>query len=74
MKKVPKLVIITTLLLCIFTFLPTKVDGAASFEHPKITTRKAIMEWRYKVEKGNVYRRLWDSQKGEWASGWIKIN
>ena len=36
--------------------------------------KRAIMEWKYKIENGNVYRRLWDSQKNEWASKWIKIN
>lgn len=33
-------------------------------------TQKAIIEWRYKIENGNLYRRLYNYQINEWVGEW----
>lgn len=74
MKRLSKLFLIMFLTLSLFTLSTKAVYGISYIDKPKITTKRAIMEWKYKIENGNVYRWLWDSQKNEWASKWIKIN
>lgn len=33
--------------------------------------RKNIMEWRYKIENGKLYKRLWNNSENRWETGWI---
>lgn len=33
-------------------------------------TQQEIIEWRWKIENGNVYRRLYNYSKGYWIGEW----
>ena len=35
-----------------------------------ITPYSNNYEWRYKVENGKMYRRLYDNRNGCWIGGW----
>lgn len=32
--------------------------------------QKEIIEWRFKIENGNLYRRLYNYSKGIWVGEW----
>lgn len=36
-----------------------------------ITPRATQYEWRYKIENGKKYRRLWDATNEKWLTDWI---
>lgn len=35
--------------------------------------RTDIKEWRYKVENGNLYKRLYNYSTGHWETDWIFV-
>lgn len=39
----------------------------------KSMLRAEIYEWRYKIENGKLYKRLFNCTRGEWAGDWILI-
>lgn len=30
-------------------------------------------EWKYKMENGKLYKRLWDKTQKKWLTGWILV-
>lgn len=32
-----------------------------------------IIEWRYKIENGKAYRRLYNYSRAEWVGDWIYV-
>jgi hypothetical protein len=38
-----------------------------------VTPYSTIIDWRYKVENGKLYRRLYDYSIGEWIGEWELI-
>lgn len=36
-------------------------------------TQHAIIQWRFKVENGNLYRRLYNYSIGKWVGEWEYI-
>ena len=45
--------------------IPNRVAHAATL-HPMAD----VLEWRYKVVDGSIYRRLYNKSKREWAGKW----
>ena len=39
--------------------------------NPAIEARADIIEWRYKLENGRVYKRLYNYTKQKWIGDWI---
>lgn len=33
-----------------------------------------IIEWKYKIEDGKMYKRLYNHTKQEWIGEWILVN
>lgn len=42
-------------------------------EDNQIQPRTDIKEWRYKVENGNLYKRLYNCSTGRWEGDWIFV-
>lgn len=34
----------------------------------------AILEWRYKVDNGKLYKRLYNATADTWIGDWILVN
>jgi hypothetical protein len=39
---------------------------------PEISLRAAIIEWRYKIIDGWLYKRQYNYSTSEWVGNWIK--
>lgn len=46
----------------------TDIDNKES-----ISSYADIKEWRYKIENGSFYKRLYNVSKGRWEGPWIKL-
>lgn len=42
-------------------------------EANEIQPRTDIKQWRYKVENGNLYKRLYNYSTGRWETDWIFV-
>lgn len=42
-------------------------------EVDEIQPRTDIKQWRYKVENGNLYKRLYNYSTGHWETDWIFV-
>lgn len=42
------------------------IDSSADYVSPQAD----IIEWRYKVENGNLYRRLFNYTQNKWIGDW----
>lgn len=81
MKKFSRKFLTLTIALFICTGpLPTNAYAAnitnSSIVHAEsaiITPYSAVIDWRYKVENGKLYRRLYDYSIGEWIGEWELI-
>ena len=69
-----------TLLLCFY--IPVQVYAAVEYTNTdlyvkpiknKTVLRAEIYEWRYKLENGKLYKRLYNCTRGEWVGAWILI-
>ena len=58
----------------------TNVSQAYSYENisisdPSIISPLAdILEWRYKVDNGKLYKRLYNATEDTWIGQWILVN
>lgn len=43
-------------------------------ETTSISPQANIIEWRYKVENGNLYKRQYDCTNDEWIGSWILVS
>ncbi|MGF7142183.1 hypothetical protein HNQ56_000593 [Anaerotaenia torta] len=80
MKKIGKKFSPLIITLCIYTSLqPTNalatsaLNGSlASIESTvSVTPYSDIIDWRYKSENGNIYKRLYNYSTQEWIGEWI---
>lgn len=39
----------------------------------EIQPRTDIKEWRFKIENGNLYKRLYNYSTGRWETDWIFV-
>lgn len=39
----------------------------------EIEPRTDIKEWRYKIENGNLYKRLYNYTRNRWETDWIFV-
>ncbi len=46
---------------------------AVCSESNQIQPRTDIKEWRYKIENGNLYKRLYNYSTGRWETDWIFV-
>jgi hypothetical protein len=47
------------------------INPANGQTYISITPAAATIDWRYKVEDGKLYKRLYNYQKQEWVGEWI---
>lgn len=77
MKTIKKMLFAFSLTMILFFAFPISVLGAV--ETP-LTVRESIIpysheyEWLYKVENGQLYKRLYNKTTGQWVGEWIPAN
>lgn len=54
-------------------FSPTATLSTYASEHTDIETRTDYREWRYKIEDGKLYKRLYNASTGLWETDWIYV-
>lgn len=56
--------------ICPMSVMPTQ---AASLGTATVQPRQHDIEYRYKIENGKLYKRLYDYSTGEWLGEWIYV-
>lgn len=83
MKKYPKkicsLLLVSALSFSIFANTSSLANvSAAPSENTcsdsEISPRKPNIGWRYKMENGTLYQRLYNYSTAQWIGDWIAIN
>ena len=57
--------------ICPTTALPAQ--AATSNNEGVAAPQSEIIEWRYKIEDGKVYKRLYNYSRAEWVGEWIYL-
>lgn len=78
MKKRVKLIVCTlavlgTLLCATPTMAGQSNNEMETYASSTIQPRTAIKEWVFKVENGNLYKRLYNYTTGHWETDWIFV-
>ena len=69
-KTINSILLLTLILSC--NFIQTISVFANEIEpNPAIEARADIIEWRYKLENGRVYKRRYNYTKQKWIGDWI---
>ncbi|MGL5899632.1 MAG: hypothetical protein ACRCZW_08220 [Lactobacillaceae bacterium] len=73
-KKITKFLLLFALVTP-FAVNTATVNAATTFEtdNPKLEPLRPIIEYRYKLVKGYLYRRLYDATNDKWLGPWEKI-
>lgn len=72
-----KLVVLSCIgMMAMYAIAPMSVSAEAfntyePGEEYNLGARAVQYEWRYKIENGKMYRRLWDRTNGKWLTDWI---
>lgn len=77
MKKLSR--IFTVLLTCIVISGANGVQAYAYSPVPDnstsiISPRADIIEWRYKVDNGKLYKRQYNCTRNEWIGNWVLVS
>ncbi len=74
-KKLTKFLLLFALVTP-FAVNSATVNAETTFatDTPRIEPRRPIIEYRYKLVKGYVYKRLYDATNDKWLGPWIRIN
>lgn len=76
MKKNVITAMILIFLLC-FSFnaeaAASNIFLSVSSANDKADSRAEIYEWRFKLQNGKLYKRLYNCTRHEWAGDWILI-
>jgi len=49
------------------------VPAQAAVKEPDAETKQADIGWRFKIENGKLYKRLYHYTKGCWVGDWIFV-
>ena len=65
----------TGILMCAVAVLAAPCTSLISYasESTDIEARTEIREWRFKIEDGKLYRRLYNRSTGLWETDWIYV-
>ena len=75
MKKIKMLICIVALTISCLAPIPVVAETANEINAytETIEPRTDIKDWVYKVENGNLYKRLYNFSTGRWESDWIFV-
>lgn len=73
MKKLISSILLFTLIIVCGLIQPTSILANETDQPLTIETRADIIGWRYKMENGKVYKRLFNYTKNEWIGDWIQV-
>ena len=77
MKKIKKILYViaslSVLLFSVPTFAAQQESTVIYNEISDIQPRTDITQWRYKVENGNLYKRLYNYTRNRWETDWIFV-
>lgn len=71
MKKTINSILLLTLILSCNFIQTISVFANEIGPNPAIEARADIIEWRYKLETGRVYKRRYNYTKQKWIGDWI---
>ena len=54
-------------------FSPTATISTYASEATNVEVRTDYREWRYKIEDGKLYKRLYNASTGLWETDWIYV-
>lgn len=74
-KRIKSLIISIGILSTLFFSVPTlAVETETNIETMNtVQPRTDIKEWYYKIENGNLYKRLFNCSTGRWETDWIFV-
>lgn len=75
-KKIKKIVVMGGLFcfgLSILCCPSTTITAQASTDTSIVEPNSDILLWRYKIEDGKMYKRLYNSSTGNWVGDWIYV-
>lgn len=72
-KKTIKLFVLLSFLFPIAINSTNVVSTYAASNVNNITPRKPIIEYRYKVSHGKLYKRLYDATNDRWLGPWKEV-
>ena len=74
-RKTNKIKAFVGILMCAIAVLTVPSTSLISYasESSGIETRTEIREWRWKVENGKLYKRLYNASTGLWETDWIYV-
>lgn len=49
-------------------------DPLTAYDSGEVSPQSDIIEWRYKIENGKSYKRLFNYTKNEWIGEWILMS
>ena len=71
MKKTINSILLLTLILSCNFIQTISVFANEIGPNPTIEARADIIEWRYKLKNGRVYKRRYNYTKQKWIGDWI---
>lgn len=71
MKKRVYSYLLSSLILGFGFFQPISALAQQIDPQTNIEPKKDVIEWRYKIENGKLYKRLYNASKDEWIGNWI---
>ncbi|GAB6110130.1 hypothetical protein [Fusibacter bizertensis] len=74
-KKIIYVILFTTIILSSHSNISQAYNygNNNSSDASIITPFSDIIEWRYKVDNGKLYKRLYNSTKDTWIGDWILV-
>lgn len=51
----------------------TTITANAATDTSIVQPNSDIIEWRYKIENGKLYKRLYNASTGNWVGDWIFV-
>lgn len=71
MKKLLYSYLLSSLTLGFGFFQPISAFAQQIDHQTNVESKKDIIEWKYKIENGKLYKRLYNASKDEWIGNWI---
>ena len=67
--------LLLSMICCIFTSIPVMATTISTTSIPSesISPSSDVLEWRYKIEDGKFYKRLYNNTTASWVGDWIYV-
>lgn len=68
--------LLLTMICCIVTSTPVMATpdiSLTAITDASINPTSEVLEWRYKIENGKLYKRLYNNTTESWVGDWIYV-